>query len=89
MTELARPFSISLNSVSKHIRILERAQLVARRRAGREHFLSLNPGPLNSAAAWMNAQQAAWAARLEALDQLLKTENVRATAPAKKERTPR
>ena len=82
VTELAKPFPISLNSVSKHIRILERAQLVARRRAGREHFLSLNPAPLNNAAAWMNAQRAAWIARLEALDELLKAE-------AKKEGPPR
>ena len=43
VTELARPFDISLNSVSKHIRRLELAGLVRRRRAGREHFLSLNP----------------------------------------------
>src|ERR671911_1962612 len=43
VTELARPFAISLNSVSKHIRVLERAKLVRRRRAGREHLMSFNP----------------------------------------------
>jgi DNA-binding transcriptional ArsR family regulator len=67
VTELARPFAMSLNAVSKHIRVLEQAQLVSRRRAGREHFLSLCPGPLNEASAWMNAQRIAWAARLDAL----------------------
>ena len=72
VTELAAPFPISLNSVSKHIRILERARLVARRRAGREHFLSLNPAPLDDAAAWMHAQKALWTRRLDALDELLK-----------------
>ena len=74
VTELAAPFPISLNSVSKHIRILERARLVARRRAGREHFLSLNPAPLDSAAAWINDQQALWIRRLDALDELLKAD---------------
>jgi DNA-binding transcriptional ArsR family regulator len=75
VTDLARPFSMSLNSVSKHIRVLERARLVRRRRAGREHLLSLNPRPLDEAAAWMEAQRAAWTARLDALDALLRAED--------------
>ena len=74
VTDLARPFDISLNSVSKHIRRLERAGLVERRRAGREHFLSLNPQPLNEAVVWMERQRALWSARLEALDELLRAE---------------
>jgi DNA-binding transcriptional ArsR family regulator len=75
VTELARPFSISLNSVSKHIRLLERAQLVRRRRAGREHFLSYNPRALDAAALWMETHRAIWAARLAALDALLQAED--------------
>lgn len=75
VTELAEPFAISLNSVSKHIRVLERAHLVRRRRAGREHFLSFNPEPLDEAVAWIEAQRAAWSVRLEALDALLQAED--------------
>jgi len=75
VTELARPFDISLNSVSKHIRRLERAGLVRRRRAGREHLLSLNPEPVDEAAAWLDRQRALWTARLDALDELLQTED--------------
>ena len=71
VTELARPFPISLNSVSKHIRMLERADLVRRRRAGREHLLSFNPQPLDEAAAWIEAQRAFWTARLDALERQL------------------
>ncbi|MCI0388206.1 MAG: metalloregulator ArsR/SmtB family transcription factor [Acidobacteria bacterium] len=74
VTELAQPFAMSLNSVSKHIRMLERANLVRRRRVGREHLLSLNPGPLNEAAAWIESQRVFWTARLNALDALLKGE---------------
>ena len=73
VTELAEPFAISLNSVSKHIRMLERARLVRRRRAGREHFLSLDPRPLEEAAAWIDAQRGEWTARLGALDGLLRS----------------
>ncbi|HET9119852.1 MAG TPA: metalloregulator ArsR/SmtB family transcription factor, partial [Solirubrobacterales bacterium] len=57
VTDLAAPFDISLNSVSKHIRVLERADLVRRRRHGREHFLSLNPEPLDAAARWLDEQR--------------------------------
>lgn len=71
VTDLAAPFPMSLNAVSKHIRVLERARLVQRRRAGREHYLSLNPAPLREAAAWIAAQEAAWTIRLDALDALL------------------
>src|SRR5215475_8541072 len=60
VTALAEPFAISLNSVSKHIRVLERARLVRRRRAGREHILSLEQAPLDEAAAWMSAQRNIW-----------------------------
>jgi DNA-binding transcriptional ArsR family regulator len=73
VTELAEPFNISLNSVSKHIRMLERAQLVRRRIAGREHFLSLNPTPIDEAAAWINQQRTVWTGRLAALDRVLRT----------------
>lgn len=75
VTELARPFPISLNSVSKHIRRLERAGLVRRRRAGREHLLSLDPEPLDEAAAWIERQRALWTARLDALDEVLREED--------------
>jgi DNA-binding transcriptional ArsR family regulator len=75
VTELAEPFAISLNSVSKHIRLLERARLVRRRRAGREHLLSFNRQPLDEAVAWMETHRAAWTARLKALDAMLLAED--------------
>ena len=87
VTELARPFPISLNSVSKHIRILERARLVKRRRQGREHLLSLDAAPLDEAAQWIDTQRSLWAARLRALDALLTAEDeARSATTSKKER---
>lgn len=71
VTELARPFAISLNSVSKHIRMLERARLVSRRVEGREHILSLTPAPLDEAAEWIAAQKRLWAWRLGELEKVL------------------
>jgi DNA-binding transcriptional ArsR family regulator len=68
VTEVAAPFPISLNAVSKHIRMLEGARLVRRRRSGRDHFLSLNTKPLDEAVKWIETQRSLWAQRLEALD---------------------
>ena len=75
VTEVAAPFGISLNSVSKHIRILERAGLVRRRVAGRDHFLSLDPAPLDDAAAWMQRERTAWTHRLDKLEAALRAED--------------
>ena len=83
VTEIAAPFDISLNSVSKHIRILERAGLVRRRVAGRDHFLSLDPGPLDAAAAWLQRERAAWTVRLDKLEAALRAEDAIEKAKAK------
>ncbi len=79
MTEIAEPFAISLNSISKHIRILERAHLIRRRRAGRDHFLSFDPTPLNAAADWIEGQRALWNMRLDLLDEVLSATDETAT----------
>lgn len=72
VTDVAKPFPISLNSVSKHIRMLERAKLVRRRVEGREHFLALTPEPLDEAANWIAKQKTLWAWRLGELERVLK-----------------
>lgn len=74
VTDLAGPFSMSLNAVSKHIRTLERAGLVVRRRDGREHYLTFNPGPLDEAERWIAEQRSFWAAGLDALNAMLTAE---------------
>ncbi len=87
ITELAEPFAMSLNAVSKHISVLERAGLVRRRRAWREHWVSFNPAPLDEAAAWIERTRSFWNARLDALDAMLKAEDAAASArPQKKGR---
>jgi DNA-binding transcriptional ArsR family regulator len=88
VTDLAEPFAISLAAVSKHIRTLERAHLVRRRRAGREHLLSVDPKPLDEAAAWIEAQRARWTARFDALDALARAEDeAAALTPTKRGRS--
>lgn len=72
--EVAAPFAMSLAAVSKHVRILERARLVRRRKVGREHLLSLRPAPLDDVARWIDTTRAHWAERLHLLDALLSAE---------------
>lgn len=71
VTEIAEPFDMSLNAVSKHIRVLERAGLIRREISGREHFLSVNVRPLIEASRWIDEQQSFWESRLDAFESLL------------------
>jgi DNA-binding transcriptional ArsR family regulator len=68
VTDIAAQFPISLNSISKHIRMLERAGLLRRSVNGRDHVLSLNAGPLAEAQAWIERYRRFWEGRLAALD---------------------
>lgn len=80
ISDLARPFDMTLTGVSKHIRVLEAAELVRRRKAGREQLLTLNPEAMDAASAWMDAQRAAWTARLDALDAALRAQDAEGDA---------
>ena len=68
---LAEQFPISLNGVSKHIKVLERAGLVERTVQGREHRLRIRPEPLRDAVQWLEHYRGFWETRLDALDELL------------------
>ncbi len=76
VTELARPFSVSLNSISKHIKLLERAGLVQRRRVGREHIIRFRPESLSKIQDWISKQQKFWQSSLEAIDDMLQREEL-------------
>lgn len=68
VTDLAAPFPVSLNTVSKHIKVLERARLVHRARSGREHVLALDAEPLRLVARWTSRYERFWGERLDRLE---------------------
>ena len=68
VTDVASAFPISLNSTSKHIRVLEGAGLVRRTVRGREHILSLDAAPLADAAEWIEHYRTFWSEQLASLD---------------------
>ena len=69
VTDLAAPFDMSLNAVSKHIKVLETARLVRRTRQGREHTLELDPAPLREVGRWASDIERFWSTRLDRLEQ--------------------
>jgi DNA-binding transcriptional ArsR family regulator len=71
VTDLAAPFDMSLNAVSKHLKLLERAELVRREVRGREHYVSLDAAPLNEATSWTARYREFWERRLDALQELI------------------
>lgn len=69
--ELAAPHAISLPAISKHLKILERAELVQRQVKGRVHEFTLNPSRLQQANQWILEQQKFWEASLTNLEKYL------------------
>jgi DNA-binding transcriptional ArsR family regulator len=71
VTALAAHFDMSLNSVSKHIKVLEEAGLVTRRTMGREHFIAAELEPLRVTESWFAQLKSIWELRLAALENAL------------------
>jgi DNA-binding transcriptional ArsR family regulator len=65
--ELAEPFSVSLPAISRHLRVLERAGLIARRRAAQSRPTSLRVDALEEAEAWMDTCRLTWERRMDRL----------------------
>lgn len=71
VTELAGHFEMSLNSISKHIKVLEKAELVSRKTQGRVHLIEAELAPIAEIEIWFKTLKSIWALRLESLDALI------------------
>ena len=69
--EVAEPFPMSLNGISKHVQVLERAGLVEREVKGREHRLYLRAEPLRAASDWTTRYREFWEERIDALERYI------------------
>jgi DNA-binding transcriptional ArsR family regulator len=81
VTDVAEAFPISLNSTSKHIRVLEGAGLVRRTVRGREHILTLEAAPLADAAEWIEHYHRFWSDQLASLDAFVTGRRDQESAP--------
>jgi DNA-binding transcriptional ArsR family regulator len=85
VNELAEPFEMSLPAVSKHLKVLERAGLVARSRDAQWRPCRLAAAPLKEVAEWVSRYQAFWEARLDRLEAFLQSEVPRPTSRKSKQ----
>ena len=69
--ELAQPFSMTFAGASKHVKVLEEAGLVARRKHGRTHLISIEAKPLEEAERWLRQWEKFWTTRLDRLEALI------------------
>ena len=74
VTDLAKPFSISLPAISKHLRVLENADLIKRERNGRVHRLHLSAKPMSEASEWNEQYREFWEVQLDALSHYLENQ---------------
>lgn len=72
--ELAEPFAMTFAGASKHVKVLEGAGLVARRKVGRTQLCSLRAGPLGEADKWLKQWEQFWTVRLDRLEALIDAE---------------
>jgi len=64
-TDIAEPFDLSLNAITKHLKLLERAGLISREKRGREVLISLQPEPLRLVSGWVHEYERFWNTRLD------------------------
>jgi DNA-binding transcriptional ArsR family regulator len=72
--EIAKPYRMSLAAVSKHLKVLESAELIAREKRGSFQIVRLNPGPLRSAEQWLAFYQKFWNRQFDALQKYIEGE---------------
>jgi DNA-binding transcriptional ArsR family regulator len=72
--ELASPYNMSFAGASKHVKVLENAGLIARRRQGRTHIISIEAKPLEEADRWLRQWEKFWTVRLDRLQALVEGE---------------
>ena len=70
VTEIAAPFRMSLNAVSKHIRVLEQTGIVRRRIVGRDHYLAFNRAALLGVDRWIEGARSFWSERLDRMERV-------------------
>jgi DNA-binding transcriptional ArsR family regulator len=71
VTDVARPYRMSLPAVSKHLRVLEKAGLIRRKRRGRVHELKLDAAPMQKAQQWIEEYRQFWERSFDRLDEYL------------------
>ena len=86
--DIAEPFDVALNAVTKHLKLLERAGLIEREKQGREVLISLRPEPLRLVAGWVHQYERFWNERLDQFEQHFKSKKELRTQTPRTNRAP-
>ncbi len=83
--DVAKPFDTALNAVTKHLKLLERAGLISRKKQGREVLISFKAEPLREVAGWVHQYERFWNTRLDQFEQFFRDKKPTAKKGRKKD----
>ena len=75
--DIAEPFDVALNAVTKHLKLLERAGLIEREKQGREVLISLRPEPLRQVEKWVHEYERFWNERLDQFEEYFRKQQLK------------
>ena len=84
-TDIARPFDLALNAITKHLKLLERAGLISREKQGREVLISFQPDPLRLVSGWVHDYERFWSQRLDQFQEHFKQKRKQGRATRNKD----
>ena len=87
--DIAEPFDVALNAVTKHLKLLERAGLIEREKRGREVLISLRPGPLRQVASWVHEYERFWNERLDQFEEYFRKQQLKEKTNKKGKKNPK
>src|SRR5215472_3724459 len=80
-TDVAKPFELSLNAITKHLKLLERAGLISREKQGREVLISFRPEPLRLVSGWVHEYEQFWSEHLDQFEGYFKEKRTKKRKP--------
>jgi DNA-binding transcriptional ArsR family regulator len=87
--DIAEPFDVALNAVTKHLKLLERAGLIEREKQGREVLISLRPEPLRQVASWVHEYERFWNERLDQFEEYFRKQRLKEKTNKKGKKNPK
>ena len=87
--DIAEPFDVALNAVTKHLKLLERAGLIEREKLGREVLISLRPETLQQVASWLHEYEHFWNERLDQFEEHFKQQKLKEKSIKKGKKNPK
>jgi DNA-binding transcriptional ArsR family regulator len=87
--DIAEPFDVALNAVTKHLKLLERAGLIEREKQGREVLISLRPEPLRQVENWVHEYERFWNERLDQFEEYFRKQQLKEKTNKKGKKNPK